>query len=160
MTGLGVDYFPTSKHRRRHSRVKLDSAHGSEIYLIIAVTDTGKGLSVEEKSRLFERFAQSSPKTYTVYGGSGLGLWITREITEMMDGEVGVVSEEGVGSTFTFFVKTQIAIPLPDQDNSKRKLEVTSPLIRSASPHCGDPTPANILVVEGESAREMNYGRH
>lgn len=152
MTGLGVDYFPTSKHRRRHSRIKPDSSHGSEIYLIIAVTDTGKGLSVEEKSRLFERFAQGSPKTYTVYGGSGLGLWISREITEMMDGEIGVVSEEGVGSTFTFFVRTQIANPSPDQDNnnSKRKLKVASPLSRSPS-YSGDPTPSNVLVVEGES---------
>lgn len=148
MSALGVQYFPTSNNRRKNSRIQLDDSHGEEIYLVIAVTDTGKGLSDEEESRLFERFAQASPKTYTQYGGSGLGLWISREITEMMDGEIGVVSEEGVGSTFTFFCKTQIATPSPDLDINKQKREVTSPLSRSASPS-GGPTPSNILVVEG-----------
>lgn len=151
MTGLGVDHFPTSKARRRHSRTQPDDNYGSEIYLVIAVTDTGKGMSDEEKSRLFERFARGSPKTHTVYGGSGLGLWISREITEMMDGEIGVVSEEGVGSTFTFFVKTQLAVPSPDQGSNKQKqLGEASSLSRSPSPS-GSPTPSNILVVEGNS---------
>ncbi|RDI88308.1 hypothetical protein Vi05172_g2034 [Venturia inaequalis] len=147
MSNLGVDYFPTSEHRRRSSRVRVDASNGSEIYLIIAVTDTGKGLSDQEKSRLFERFAQGNTKTYTQYEGSGLGLWISREITEMMDGEIGVAYEEGVGSTFTFFVKAQIAIPSPEQASSKRNVGVTSPLSRSSSP-TGGPTPSNILVVE------------
>lgn len=150
MSNLGVDYFPTSEHRRRGSRVRVDASKGSEIYLIIAVTDTGKGLSDQEKSRLFERFAQGNTKTYTQYEGSGLGLWISREITEMMDGEIGVASEEGVGSTFTFFVKAQIAIPSPEQASSKRNAGVTSSLSRSSSP-TGGPTPSNILVVEGGS---------
>ncbi|TID18815.1 putative histidine kinase M2QJp [Venturia nashicola] len=129
MSNLGVDYFPTSEHRRRN------------------VTDTGKGLSSQEKSNLFERFAQGNPKTHTQYGGSGLGLWISREITEMMDGEIGVASEEGIGSTFTFFVKTQLAVPSPEQDSNKQKLGITSPLNRSPSP-AGDPVLSNVLVVE------------
>lgn len=152
MSGLGVDCFPTSVHRRKHDRIKLDANHGDERYLIIAITDTGKGFSAEEKSRLFERFAQGSPKTYTQYGGSGLGLWISREITEMMDGEIGVVSEEGVGSTFTFFVKTQIASP-PPTENNKRKLEVPGPAGRSVSPATNGLNPFNVLVVEGNVVR-------
>lgn len=150
MSNLGVDYFPTSEHRRKNSRIRLDDSHGSEIYLIIAVTDTGKGLSDQEKSRLFERFAQGNTKTYISYGGSGLGLWISREITEMMDGEIGVASEEGVGSTFTFYVKSQIAFPSPDQASNERKSGVLSPLGRSPSSSSG-PTLSNILVVEGDS---------
>ncbi|QDS77374.1 hypothetical protein FKW77_005719 [Venturia effusa] len=149
MSGLGVDYFPTSERRGRNSKYLVDDGHGSEIYLVIAVSDTGKGLSDEEKSRLFERFAQASPKTYTQYGGSGLGLWISREIVEMMDGEIGVVSEEGAGSTFTFFVKSQIATPSPDQASEKKpKSETISLLRRSASSLSSAPTPSNILVVE------------
>lgn len=150
MSGLGVDCFPTSTHRRRHGRIKFDANHGDEIYLTIAITDTGKGLSAEEKSRLFERFAQGSPKTYTQYGGSGLGLWISREITEMMDGEIGVVSKEGVGSTFTFFVKTQIASP-PPSGNNKRTLEAPDPLGRSTSPVLNEFSLFNVLVVEGKA---------
>ena len=50
-------------------------------YLSLSVRDTGRGLDAEEKKLLFARFSQASPKTHLQYGGSGLGLFISRELT-------------------------------------------------------------------------------
>ncbi|KAI5203274.1 hypothetical protein E4T38_05252 [Aureobasidium subglaciale] len=76
-------------------------------YLWFSVEDTGCGMSVDEKSRIFARFTQGSPRTEKEYGGSGLGLFISRELSELQGGEIGVASEPGVGSTFAFFIKTR-----------------------------------------------------
>jgi len=97
-------------------------------------------------------------------GGSGLGLWISREITEMMDGDIGVASEEGIGSTFLFFVKTQIAVR-PDETmqatggspgvNSKTRSTMAHPLSypfsqskQQRTPIGPRPLPGKVLVVE------------
>lgn len=82
-----------------------DWGDGEEIFLEFAVRDTGRGLTPEEKKLLFQRFSQASPRTHVQYGGSGLGLFISRELTELQGGEIGVSSEAGIGSTFAFYVK-------------------------------------------------------
>lgn len=68
-------------------------------------------MTVEEKARIFSRFSQGSPRTYSEYGGSGLGLFISRELAGLQGGEIGVASEAGKGSTFAFFVKTRHTAP-------------------------------------------------
>ncbi|KAF1849517.1 putative histidine kinase HHK16p [Cucurbitaria berberidis CBS 394.84] len=78
---------------------------GQQIYLRIEVEDTGCGLTAEEKELLFERFAQASPRTHAHYGGSGLGLFISRQLAELHGGRIGVSSEAGIGSTFGFFLQ-------------------------------------------------------
>lgn len=64
-------------------------------------------MSPEETGNLFRLFQQASPKTYTKYGGSGLGLFISRQLVEMQGGAIGVASEAGTGSVFQFFVRTK-----------------------------------------------------
>jgi signal transduction histidine kinase/CheY-like chemotaxis protein len=68
----------------------------------VAVCDTGRGLSKDERAVLFQRFAQPISTNYTKYGGSGLGLYISKYIVELMGGELRVESEPSVGSTFVF----------------------------------------------------------
>ncbi|KAF1950596.1 hypothetical protein CC80DRAFT_482446 [Byssothecium circinans] len=84
-----------------------DWKRGSVVYLQFSVIDTGRGLSETERSSLFARFSQASPRTHINYGGSGLGLFISRRLTEMQGGAIGLSSEFEKGSTFSFYIKAR-----------------------------------------------------
>lgn len=75
------------------------------------MTDTGRGLSEEESRSLFTRFSQASPRTHIHYGGSGLGLFISRRLTELQGGSIGLVSKRKEGSTFSFYIKARRTKP-------------------------------------------------
>lgn len=121
--------------RSRHSDTRPSSptltlpelASSDDVYLIFVVRDTGRGLTEAEMEFLFHRFSQASPKTYQQYGGSGLGLFISRELTELHGGQIGVASEAGVGSTFVFYIKAQRAESEldPPRSNSVASSEAT-----------------------------------
>ncbi|BEJ11189.1 hypothetical protein CspHIS471_0106110 [Cutaneotrichosporon sp. HIS471] len=81
------------------------------IYLFVSVADTGPGMTPDEQKILFRRFQQSNKMIHTRYGGSGLGLFICKMITELLGGAIGVKSELGVGSTFSFWIKTRTVAP-------------------------------------------------
>jgi signal transduction histidine kinase len=85
---------------------------GSKIFLIVSVVDSGVGLTPEERANLFQKFAQASPRTHIEYGGSGLGLFISKSLVEVQGGRVSLESQKGKGTTVTFYVQaTQIATP-------------------------------------------------
>ncbi|KIW08451.1 uncharacterized protein PV09_01354 [Verruconis gallopava] len=88
-----------------------DWGHGQVVYIWIQCQDTGCGLSRDEQGNLFTRFTQATPRTHIRYGGSGLGLFISKKLTELQGGAIGAYSEPDVGSTFAFFVATRIATP-------------------------------------------------
>ncbi|MDR0387953.1 MAG: response regulator, partial [Treponema sp.] len=71
----------------------------------VKVTDTGIGITEEQKARLFNSFEQADSGTARKFGGTGLGLAISRRIVEMMEGRIRVESEPGKGSSFIFTVK-------------------------------------------------------
>jgi PAS domain S-box-containing protein len=64
------------------------------------VTDTGIGIDAESLSRLFQPYSQASASTQREYGGTGLGLYICKKLAELMQGDVGVRSQPGAGSSF------------------------------------------------------------
>ncbi len=68
--------------------------------LIIAVKDTGIGMTAEQAKFIFEEFSQADNSISRIYGGTGLGMSITKQLTELMGGEIRVKSELGTGSTF------------------------------------------------------------
>ncbi|KAI8963578.1 hypothetical protein F5Y11DRAFT_319146 [Daldinia sp. FL1419] len=175
---LGVEYVP-----QRYSAVTpaLDACSPGgllepepepepDVFLSFTVKDTGKGLTEAEKAQVFNRFAQASPKTHIEYGGSGLGLFISRQITEMLGGEIGMASSPGSGCTFAFYVKTQRReFPRSPSNASEpvvrlnRSLSITAdgtpmssecadsshpvtPQGSSPAPH--EPSPLKVLVVE------------
>ncbi|KAK5000384.1 hypothetical protein LTR66_000741 [Elasticomyces elasticus] len=105
-----VAFIPVRASRPEHSMTP-DWGIGPDIYLQFAVQDTGCGLTEDEMKLLFMRFSQASPKTYKQYGGSGLGLFISKELTELQGGQIGVWGEAGKGCTFTFYVKARRWVP-------------------------------------------------
>jgi signal transduction histidine kinase/CheY-like chemotaxis protein len=86
---------------------------GEPLFIMVAVTDTGIGIGDADQKKLFERFKQATPKTNEIYGGSGLGLNISRKLVQLHGGEIGVKSTEGEGATFGFFFRVKRSGP-PD----------------------------------------------
>ena len=77
---------------------------GNSEFIDFAVIDTGAGMSAEGVAKVFEEYTQAERSTSANYGGTGLGLPISKKFAEMMGGDVVVTSEEGAGSVFTLSV--------------------------------------------------------
>ena len=87
---------------RGHVTVKIEkrATEGERVKLRIAVEDTGIGMTPAQVERMFKPFSQADSSTTREHGGTGLGLTIVKRLAELMDGETGLKSEKGVGSTF------------------------------------------------------------
>jgi len=73
-------------------------------YLKVQVKDNGGGISRTDMGRLFGMFEQGNEHSRSVHGGSGLGLWICKQLCQKMNGDITVYSEQGQGATFVFYL--------------------------------------------------------
>ncbi|KAL5382727.1 hypothetical protein DPSP01_006286 [Paraphaeosphaeria sporulosa] len=115
---------------------------GPVMYLMVAVKDTGIGINDEGQAKLFERFRQATPKTQEKYGGSGLGLFISRKLCQLHGGDIGVSSKSGEGSTFGFYFKVRRPIGSPGE--GRPSLNARSSSSSSAPERAQTPRPSYI----------------
>ena len=96
--------------------IRSQEESDDSITLLFSIQDTGIGLSVEQKERLFESFSQADGSTTRHYGGTGLGLAICKRLVAMMGGEIDVKSKPGEGSNFYF---TAVFGRIPEKPETK-----------------------------------------
>jgi signal transduction histidine kinase len=90
-------------------RASATAQDGESILVRIEVEDQGIGISPEQQGVLFQAFTQADGSMTRKYGGSGLGLIITKRLANLMGGDVGMVSQQGQGSTFWATVRLKLA---------------------------------------------------
>jgi CheY-like chemotaxis protein len=83
-------------------RIEVASSSENKIRLKFEVEDSGIGISTANQLKLFKSFTQADSSTTRKFGGTGLGLVISKNLVELMNGNIGVISEEGKGATFYF----------------------------------------------------------
>jgi signal transduction histidine kinase/CheY-like chemotaxis protein len=120
-------------------------------WIMVAVTDTGIGMTEEQMGRLFQEFSQADASTTRKYGGTGLGLAISRHFCRMMGGNITVESMLGKGSTFT------IRLPRIVQGDEAGSIKVYAESARPIAEQAEEPL---ILVVDDDATVRELVERH
>jgi signal transduction histidine kinase len=150
----GINFVPL-RNAKSPPTPTSDWGEGEDIYLQVAVADTGSGLDDKQIQALFKRFAQASPKTYKQYGGSGLGLFISRELCELQGGQIGV-SSSADRTTFTFYVKAKRWV----ETDEEQPAELTRFVSNSSSPMAFSRRGSSILVHASDRVPISRNGSH
>nr|CRH07895.1 Putative histidine kinase with PAS 4 domain, PAS 3 domain, HisKA domain, HATPase domain, two response regulator receiver domain and Hpt domain [Candidatus Magnetococcus massalia] len=118
----------------------LEKRQGEDVIFHFAVRDSGIGMTPEQQGKLFKSFSQADSSTTRKYGGTGLGLTISKRLTELMQGDIWVESEAGQGSTFHFTAVLQ------EQRQPKERIKINREELKGL----------RVLVVDDNaSAREI-----
>ncbi|HWT75046.1 MAG TPA: ATP-binding protein [Mobilitalea sp.] len=112
-----------------------------EVELKFSVSDTGIGIAKDDLSKLFHSFSQIENTFTRKYGGTGLGLVITKQLVEMMGGKIEIKSGLGRGSDFYFHLKFKIGKPIPEKKQAASYIEKTQ-------------KPLHILLVEDDQINQ------
>ncbi len=172
-TGNAIKF---SEHSEITVRASLAEEDSHSVLLKIEVTDQGIGISPEQQARLFHAFAQADGSTTRKYGGTGLGLIISRRIAQLMGGDAGVVSEEGRGSTFWAtlqFSRAADALPMAAKQATEPARDALARLFAGTRVLLAEDEPVNgevfsyllenaglvpVLATDGQQALDMARG--
>lgn len=113
--------------------VEAKEIKSDKVALYISVEDSGVGIEKNKQKNIFEKFSQEDGSTTRKFGGTGLGLTICRELTQLMEGKIGMESIKGEGSTFWF----EISLALDEENESNNIFELK-----------GNLTGVKVLVVD------------
>jgi PAS domain S-box-containing protein len=136
--------------------VKLEIASeemGDKLFIRFNVVDTGIGIPIDKQETIFEKFTQADGSTTRKHGGTGLGLAITKQLAELLNGDITLTSEPGKGSTFSMIIPANIdagRVAMISNDKWKAKEQEPAPIDdKDVSNSAG-----KILVVEDEYANQ------
>ena len=133
-----------------HGEIRIEAREierdGGTAVLEFAVCDTGIGIPSDKLALLFKPFSQADNSITRQFGGTGLGLSIVKQLTQLMDGEVGVESEVGQGSRFWFRIRAAV-----DTRSERRRQERQGPAIPFSVQM---PLRGKLLVVEDDATNQ------
>ena len=152
------------------SRV-VESLSTGAVTVLVEIKDTGIGISEDSLEQLFDSFTQADDSTTRKFGGTGLGLTISKQLVELMGGTIGVISEENAGSLFWVEISFQSILParrlesrednekdervlLPDLSEETKKLEADTTLTE-AEPSLILSGKTILLIEDNETNQEI-----
>lgn len=139
--------------------VKAASLAGDGVELIFSVADTGIGIAAEDMDKLFKAFSQVDGSITRRFGGTGLGLAVSKRLVEMMGGRIWVESQKDHGSTFYFTVKFKTAVAAEvKSDNEEYQASVPRKILLVEDDPLGQKVATRILCQMGHSVDKAENG--
>ncbi len=146
LTNLIGNAIKYTDHGQVEITVECKKMNDTQTMLECSIIDTGIGIPTEKLATIFDKFVQADSSTTRRYGGTGLGLTITKQLTEMMNGAISVTSTPGSGSTF------RIAIPFTFADSLGKTITPQTPQYRQGTLPASD---ARVMIVEDHPMNQL-----
>lgn len=124
--GISVSVVPVSRefYLSKTRQPRKTGEHPAQVYLLIAVKDTGIGIPLEKQQKIFETFTQADNTITRKFGGSGLGLSISKQLILRMGGEIWLDSWPGTGSTFNYVLSFEVPeSPAESKETAQKETE-------------------------------------
>ena len=131
--------------------VRSERSENGNLVARFEVSDTGVGIHADRLASLFDPFTQADASTSRCFGGTGLGLTISKQLAELMEGKIGVESREGIGSTFWFtarFGAQSATRPAKEEPEMQQEMPETAPRsLEAVRVLLAEDNPTNQLLV-------------